>query len=673
MHEYTVKRSKLIYLCAVVKNLLKRYFHLGTHLAASHLHRSIILANQFALIVFLLTIFLITFLIAIIGITPGILRITISFLIYPLIPLLQYYGYNKAGRLLASCFVPVFIIILMSFSSAQSAPLIHTASYFPPRILAMATCILPMLVFDTLREKKWITLSLTICAVCVLGYDFLLQLMGREVEFYSRRDLFLYYNLVFGIHFVTLTTSAFLMKRMTDKKDDENIRLMSELHEKNKKLESALHNQESLIQEITTQSAQLRTNQEKLQDAYQLIEKQKEELRKHNEHLEELVKLKSQELLMANDELSKYNSELRQFSYTLSHNLRAPLARLIGLTNLLNRDQNGLSEEQRYLLRLVEKSTADLDSIIRDLNKIIDLRNAIYGMKEKVDLLQEVTRILLTLKEQFPADAQIETDFTQAPFVYGIRPMINSVLYNLISNAIKYRAHTRPLKLTLKSQMNGDAVLVTISDNGLGINLDQFGKDLFSMYKRFHTHTEGKGLGLYLVKTQMELMGGSISVESKLNTGTTFTLNFKKPAEIEGQICDDNEYGRIYYNARLNLCGIIWKRQPTSEAYRKIFEKSLEILRLYNTPFWISDLREQGRVPSEDQIWMLTTILPDAVNNGLSYVAVIFDPEQHNEDYLKRIDENLHNAGVKVKFFQSKNEAEAWLESVLESQAVRLD
>ncbi|MDW8331693.1 MAG: ATP-binding protein [Cyclobacteriaceae bacterium] len=654
-------------------HLINQLFHLGTQKADNHLHRSIILANQFALIVFLLTIVLITFLIAISGITPGILRIGISFFFYPLIPLLQYYGYNKAGRLLASCFVPVFIIILMSFSSARSTPLIHTASYFPPRILAMATCILPMLVFDTLREKKWITLSLTICAVCVLGYDFLLQLIGHEVEFYSRRDLFLYYNLVFGIHFVTLTASAFLMKRLTDKKDDENIRLMSELHEKNKKLESALHNQESLIKEITNQSEELRTNQEKLQDAYQLIEKQKEELRKHNEHLEELVKQKSQELLMANDELSKHNSELRQFSYTLSHNLRGPVARLIGLTNLLSRDQSGLSEEQRYLLRLLKNSTTDLDTIIRDLNKIIDLRNAIYGIKEKVDLLQEVTRILLTLKEQFPADAQIETDFAKAPFVYGIRPMINSVLYNLISNAIKYRAHTRPLKLILKSQMNGDAVLVTISDNGLGINLDQFGKDLFSMYKRFHTHTEGKGLGLYLVKTQMELMGGSISVESKLNTGTTFILNFKKPAEVEGQICDDNEYGRIYYNARLNLCGIIWKQQPTSEAYRKIFEKSLEILRLYNTPFWISDLRKQGRVPSEDQIWMLTTILPDAVNNGLSYVAVIFDPKQHNEDYLKRIDENLHNAGVKVKFFQSKNEAEAWLESIQESATIKLD
>lgn len=657
----------------MLKGLLHDFFRLGTHRADNHLHRSIILANQFALIAFLLTLFLIVFLLVISGPTVGILRITIALFIFPLIPLLQYFGYNRSGRMLAAVFVPLFIILLMALSSPTSTPLIYTASYFPPRMLAMATCILPFFVFDTIREKRWITVSVTICAVCILGYDFLISLFGISVEFYSRKDLFFYYNLIFLIQFTTLTSSAYLMKRMTDLKDDENIRLMKELESKNRSLETALMEQQSLNEELAAQSEELHTNQERLKEAYVIIEKQKEELRKHNEELGELVKIKSHELLSANEELSRYNSELRQFSYTLSHNLRAPVARLIGLTNLLTREVNGLSDDQQQLLRLLSKSTTELDNVIRDLNKIIDIRNEIYGIKEKVNLLQEVTRILLILKEHFPADASVDTRFTSAPYVYGIRPMINSILYNLISNAIKYRAHTRPLRIVLESRMEGDSVIVTITDNGLGINLQQFGKDLFGMYKRFHTHTDGKGLGLYLVKTQMELMGGSISVQSELNIGTTFILTFKKPAEVEGQICYDSEYGQIYYNARLNLCGIVWKKQVTSEAYRDLFMRCLDILRLYNTPFWISDLRNQGKVPAEDQIWMLTTILPDAINNGLSHIAVIYDPLQHNEDYRERIKQNMQQMGTSVKFFHSKHEAEAWFESVLETASIKSD
>lgn len=653
--------------------LLQRYFRIGTQVSDSYLHRSIILTNQFALVIFILTLLFILLLVAIAGPTPGVLRIGIALFFYPLIPLLQHYGYNKIGRLLAACFVPVFILFIMAMSSARSTPLIYTASYFPPRILAMATCIIPMFVFDTIREKRWITLSVAICGICVLGYDFLLSILGLQFEVYSRKDLFIYYNLVFAIHFLVITSSAFLMKRMADLKDDENIQLMKELNQTNESLKEALLEQRTLNEELKANSEELRTNQERLEEAYQLIDSQKEELRKHNENLEELIRIKSSELLNANEELSRYNNELRQFSYTLSHNLRAPVARLIGLTNLLSRDQSGLNDEQKHIIKLLNKSTADLDNVIKDLNKIIDIRNEIYGIKEKINLVQETSRILLSLREQFPADAQVETKFTEAPYVYGIRPMISSVLYNLISNAIKYRALTRPFKLTLSSRMEGDAVVVAVTDNGLGINLEQFGKDLFGMYKRFHTHTEGKGLGLYLVKTQMELMGGSISVNSRLNTGTTFTLTFRKPAQVEGQICYDSEYGQIYYNARLNLCGIVWKKQVTSQAYRELFTCCLEILRLYNTPFWLSDLRNQGRVPAEDQIWMLTTILPDAIINGLTHIAAIYDTGQHNEDYLARIKENILQAGATVKFFKQTYEAEAWFESVLESMETRVN
>src|SRR5690606_16089439 len=141
-----------------------------------------------------------------------------------------------------------------------------------------------------------------------------------------------------------------------------------------------------------------------------------------------------------------------------------------------------------------------------------------------------------------------------------------------------------------------------------------------------HTHTDGKGLGLYLVKSQVETLGGNISVTSELNGGTKFTIFFKHVDAVDGQICFDREYGQIYYNARSNTAGVSWKKPVTSKAYRELFGKCLDVLRIYNTPYWISDLRKQGNIAPEDQIWMVSTIIPEAVRNGLTRIVVVYDP-----------------------------------------------
>jgi len=328
-----------------------------------------------------------------------------------------------------------------------------------------------------------------------------------------------------------------------------------------------------------------------------------------------------------------------------------------------------MTEEQHELLNLLKKSAMELDVIIRDLNKIIDIRNDIYKIKEKVSFEQEFERVRLSMEHQLPPDTIINIDFKKAPFIYSIRPMLNSILFNLLSNAIKYRAHTRNLKLSIYSEEHANSVNLIFSDNGLGLNLDQFGKDLFTMYKRFHTHTDGKGLGLYLVKSQVETMGGNISVQSELNKGTSFTITFKKPEDIEGQICYDSEYGQIYYNARINTAGIRWKKQVTSEAYRELFIKSLDVARIYNTPYWVSDLRKQGTVPQEDQVWMVTTIIPESVRNGLTWIVGIYDPAQHNEDYRERIKTVVEKAGGLLHFCTDTKEAEAWVDAQIEAQS----
>lgn len=654
----------------------QRYSTLGiSESTEPYLFRSIILSNRVALIIILLTVTLLGTLTIMSGLTAGIQRAGFSLILYLSVPALNYFGYNLLSRFLISVSIPVFIIILISTSTQSSNPLIYSASYFPPRILTMATCIIPVIVFDTFREKRWLGLSLFVCMICIVGYDFVIQLFGRSVDFYSNRNVFLYYNLVFFIEFIALVSAAFMLKRMVDESDNKNFELLRtqeinnrELIKQNYQLAQLNQEVETQNEEMVSQAEELRANQEKLADAYEVIQKQKEQLHIHNEHLEDLVAQKNKELIDANEELSKYNSELRQFSHTISHNLRAPVARLIGLENLLSMDTDGLSDNQRQLMALLKQSAHELDAIIRDLNKIIDIRNDIYRIKEKIIFQQEFDRVHQSLEHQIPKNTEFLVDFSEAPFIYTIRPLLNSILFNLLSNAIKYRAHNRKLVISVSTKHLDEGILLTFADNGLGMNLEQFGKDLFGMYKRFHTHTDGKGLGLYLVKSQVETLGGTISVTSELNGGTKFTIFFKHVDAVDGQICFDSEYGQIYYNARSNTAGVSWKKQVTSEAYRALFAKCIDVLRIYNTPYWISDLRKQGHVTPEDQIWMVSTIIPDAVRNGLFRIVVVYDPAQHNADYRERIKMAIEKGGSKVEFTTSTKEAETFIEEEIRKQ-----
>jgi signal transduction histidine kinase len=114
--------------------------------------------------------------------------------------------------------------------------------------------------------------------------------------------------------------------------------------------------------------------------------------------------------------------------------------------------------------------------------------------------------------------------------VVSVRSYVQSILFNLLTNAIKYRSPHRPLEIEVFSYQEGNFICLGVQDNGLGIDLEKYQDKLFGMYKRFHQHIDGKGLGLHLVKTQIEALGGSIAVESAKGEGTTFKVMF--PVEV---------------------------------------------------------------------------------------------------------------------------------------------
>ncbi|HEY1037984.1 MAG TPA: PAS domain S-box protein [Bacteroidia bacterium] len=219
--------------------------------------------------------------------------------------------------------------------------------------------------------------------------------------------------------------------------------------------------------------------------------------------------------------LKNKNSE--QFSYIVSHNLRAPIANILGLSNLLkgNISSDDKERSQQYLFKAVEQ----LDVVIKDLHEVLQIRNTMSESKKLVHLPELVEDIKISIANLVDKEhVKLLTDFSAAEEILVLKSYIHSVFYNLISNAIKYkRADVTPV-ISIRTEIHGKHIRIYFKDNGTGIDLKQHGEKLFGLYKRFHQNVEGKGMGLFMVKNQVEVLGGTISVSSEPGSGTEFIV-----------------------------------------------------------------------------------------------------------------------------------------------------
>lgn len=305
----------------------------------------------------------------------------------------------------------------------------------------------------------------------------------------------------------------------------------------------ALANQNLLIsslnQEMSTQNEELISLNEVLNDrtteverqnlkltqAQKIIDNQNKQLISYNRNLEEEIDRRVNEIRHANNELIRYNNQLEQFAFTVSHNLRGPIARLLGLTDLLLMTPD--NADRNFMLSKVAESSAELDGVIKDLVKILDVKYSTQLMIEQIDLRDRVSKTLSSLEQVVQkSQASVMTDFSEICVIKSVGAYIDSILYNLISNAIKYKSPNRSCQVEINARLQQNNVVLLVKDNGSGIDLEKYGNQLFGLYRRFNTHIEGKGIGLYLVKAQVESLNGSIEVTSVVNEGTTFTVTF---------------------------------------------------------------------------------------------------------------------------------------------------
>ncbi|MBO2011285.1 PAS domain-containing sensor histidine kinase [Siccationidurans soli] len=225
-------------------------------------------------------------------------------------------------------------------------------------------------------------------------------------------------------------------------------------------------------------------------------------------------------------EIFTQNQDLQQFTYIVSHNLRSPLANALGLVELLRTE----APDSPYFAPThahLQQNLQQLDQVLRDMNTILTIRDQQHlGAAEAVPLAEAVQQVVHGLADVLTqAGGTVQVAIPATARVRANRAYLHSIFLNLLTNAIKYRATERPLRVEITAEPEGErGQCISVADNGSGFDQERAGADVFRLYKRFHPNHPGRGLGLYLVKTHVESMGGHISVQSRVDEGTRFSI-----------------------------------------------------------------------------------------------------------------------------------------------------
>ena len=227
-------------------------------------------------------------------------------------------------------------------------------------------------------------------------------------------------------------------------------------------------------------------------------------------------------------DLEESYKAMEEFSYMVSHNLRSPISNLLGLTYLLLGLK--LESDLREIIEHIKTSAERLDIVIRDIREILLVRKnefpekpIVIRLRDELKNTKELLRFDLAEKR-----AKIEYDFKSCEKIKSNPAFIHNIFYSLISNSLKFSHEARVPEIKISSSKEAGKIKLIFEDNGLGIDLKRHGGKLFQMYTNLHRNIEGKGLGLYLIKTQVKLLGGEIDVQSEVGNGTKFIIEFKE-------------------------------------------------------------------------------------------------------------------------------------------------
>ena len=229
--------------------------------------------------------------------------------------------------------------------------------------------------------------------------------------------------------------------------------------------------------------------------------------------------------------ITNQNKRLHNFTHIVSHNLKNHIGNFENILEFY--DQSDSQEEKNELVGHLKTISEALTKSIVDLNDIINIKSKsdINEHNGDVNLHAFTEKVISSLSlDSKQKDVVIENLIDPDIALQTNPSYLESILYNLISNGIKYNDCKKESKITLKSALKDNFVKIMVSDNGIGIDLNKYKEKIFEMYQTFHgtQREDSRGIGLYIIKSQIEALNGTINVESALNKGTTFTLFLKK-------------------------------------------------------------------------------------------------------------------------------------------------
>lgn len=234
-------------------------------------------------------------------------------------------------------------------------------------------------------------------------------------------------------------------------------------------------------------------------------------------------KLAEMESKRITNDLIIRNRDLEQFSFMISHNLRAPVVNLAGLTQQLK--DNLPEEEKEFVIDSILSSTSRIEGVIDDINKILTVNKRAEDSKTKINMVHLLDQLQSYFIEANKGNSpEFHVDVKDVEHLDSNKAYIESVFYNLISNAVKFAKPESPANISIWTVRRKDKVMIHFKDDGIGIDLAKHQHNVFKLYNRFHNHVEGKGMGLYMTKTQIRLLGGDIEVRSSPNKGTEFII-----------------------------------------------------------------------------------------------------------------------------------------------------
>jgi len=240
------------------------------------------------------------------------------------------------------------------------------------------------------------------------------------------------------------------------------------------------------------------------------------------------VKKAEQEIQRLLNTTQNQNARLKNFAHIVSHNLRSHSGNMSSLMDMVTDDIPSIADSPAF--GMLRKAADNLNETIAHLREVAVMNDQNEDQLEQIALSEILDRAIESVAGLAnTAQVQIKNEVPSNTKVLGHKAYLDSILLNLLTNAIKYRSTERASYVVIEAEQTESYTALKFIDNGLGIDLKKHGEKLFGMYKTFHRHPEARGIGLFITKNQVEAMGGKIEVTSEVGIGTTFTVYFKLP------------------------------------------------------------------------------------------------------------------------------------------------